>query len=377
MADLINWTNLGFGGPSSFAAAGPAQTIVVYEAGLGFEATIAGGVILGSPSGPPLADAVVYGTASKFGNVNPDPSLKNSITISFDGHISNFTVDIFNGLPTSAEYEVTDGVDPPDIITLQPNSSTSDAEGPAGLSVITTAGPTTITITPVGTGPWDFLIDNIITDFSTTDVNIVKAELVSATTSQVYDLATTISVLGAALATLGASPNLVLFFFDAQDSILELNALANEADVEAAAGPAASAAAAATAGVPAQGAAAAFDPNYKQPYTPTFVQFSTIQSDSTITPHNAADANTALKDLSLAIGYMQALDVTINRLNSAIQQNDKASTNLQNAEFDTFLGLSSASLAAVAKDFNALANDFTGVSLPTLTARRSVALYTM
>jgi hypothetical protein len=67
---------------------------------------------------------------------------------------------------------------------------------------------------------------------------------------------------------------------------------------------------------------------------------------------------------------MQALVETINRLNSAIQQNDQASTNLQSAELDTFLGLSSASLVTVAKDFNALANDFTGVSLPTLTAQQ-------
>jgi hypothetical protein len=165
--------------------------------------------------------------------------------------------------------------------------------------------------------------------------------------------------------SLGDVPE-ALLLFNAQASILTLTSLATDADVEAAV--AAPSAAAAKVGVPAEGAAAAFDPNYKQPYTPTFVQLSTISSDSIITAHTAADANTALKDLSLAIGYMQALDVTINRLNSAVQQNDQASTSLQTAELDSFLGLSSASLTAVAKDFNVLANDFAGANLPTLTA---------
>ena len=98
---VINWDELGLEGPSTFAAAGPVETIVENAEQPGHftvTATISGGVILGSPSGPPIADPVLYGTASKFGNVNPDPSLQDTITISFDEPIQNFQVEIFNGL---------------------------------------------------------------------------------------------------------------------------------------------------------------------------------------------------------------------------------------------------------------------------------------
>jgi hypothetical protein len=67
---------------------------------------------------------------------------------------------------------------------------------------------------------------------------------------------------------------------------------------------------------------------------------------------------------------------TLNRLNSAIaaftlshSQDDQASVALQNADLDTFLSLSSSSLAAAAKDLNALANDMMGVNLPSVTTQ--------
>jgi len=148
---LINWTQLGLEGPTSFAAAGLAQTIVAdfYGSLPGLtQATISGGVILGSPSGPPLADPVLYGTASQSVISNANPSLQESITISFTQPVHTFSVEIFNGLSTSASYEVTDNTgDPPAIITLQPNSSTSGNNGFAGFSNDTEA--TSITITPV------------------------------------------------------------------------------------------------------------------------------------------------------------------------------------------------------------------------------------
>jgi hypothetical protein len=191
----INWSALGLTGPSSFAAAGPAQTIVVHSDLPSSQTTISGGVILGSPTGPPIADPVLYGTASNFGNVNPDPSLQDSITISFGVSIHNFQVEIFNGISTSTKYEVTDNAgDPPTFISLQPDGATSGSFGFVNLPE--TNGATTITITPVGTGPWDFFIDNITFNFNKGDEQI-PTELSSATTSQVYNLATTISVLGA------------------------------------------------------------------------------------------------------------------------------------------------------------------------------------
>ena len=255
---------------------------------------------------------------------------------------------------------VTDNVgDPAVIISLTANSATSGNFGLASLP--TTNGATKIMITPVGTGPWDFFIDNITFDYNKGE-EVIPTFLVSDSSDKVYGLATTLTTLAIVMLQTDIDPDTALYCFAAQAVLLDLIQLATDADVEAAAAPAAAAAGARVS------ASAALDPNYKQPYFPTFVQLPTIQSDAALSAQGARDANTALKDSSLAIGYMQALVETINRLNSAIQQNDPASTNLQSAQLDTFLGLSSASLAAVAKDFNALANDFTGVSLPTLTA---------
>jgi hypothetical protein len=110
-----------------------------------------------------------------------------------------------------------------------------------------------------------------------------------------------------------------------------------------------------------------FDPNYKQAYTPTFVQLPTIQPDSTLRQQTANDANKALSDLSNAAAYMQAMGVTLNRLDSAMQVDDQASVALQEADFDTWLSLAGSSLAAAGKDLNTLTNDFAGVTLPIVT----------
>jgi hypothetical protein len=52
-----------------------------------------------------------------------------------------------------------------------------------------------------------------------------------------------------------------------------------------------------------------------------------------------------------------------------MQVGDQASVALQNADLDTFLTLSSSSLAAAASDLNTLANDLMGVTLPSLTTQ--------
>jgi hypothetical protein len=241
---VINWYQQGLNGPSTFAAAGPAETIVENSPQPGqftVQTTISGGVILGSPSGPPIADPVLYGTASKFGNVDPDPSLQDTITISFDEPIQNFKVQIFNRLSNAAKYMVTDNVgDPAVIISLTANGSTTG--GNSDLAILpTTNGATKIMITPVGTGPWDFFIDNITFNYNKGEEARVT-ELVHATTSQVFSLATTLSTLANVMLQLGIDPSAALLFAFAQACILDLNSLATdaatEADVEAAAAPA-------------------------------------------------------------------------------------------------------------------------------------------
>jgi hypothetical protein len=76
-----------------------------------------------------------------------------------------------------------------------------------------------------------------------------------------------------------------------------------------------------------------------------------------------------MSDFSKEIAFLQAVYVTLNRLSSATQAGDQASVALQNADLDTFLSLSSSALAAAGKDFNALANDMMGMSLPSVTTQ--------
>jgi hypothetical protein len=61
------------------------------------------------------------------------------------------------------------------------------------------------------------------------------------------------------------------------------------------------------------------------------------------------------------------MDVTLNRLESAMQVGDQASVALQNASLDTWLTLSSSSLAAAGNDLNTLAHDIAGMNLPSIT----------
>src|SRR5262245_24325010 len=88
-ADGVNFDNLT--GPSTFAAAGPAQTLVYGPFPDTVTATFNGGVILTNETSQTTDNTSVYATAS-FG----DATLTNPLTITFNQNIQNFQMDILN-----------------------------------------------------------------------------------------------------------------------------------------------------------------------------------------------------------------------------------------------------------------------------------------
>jgi hypothetical protein len=337
----INFQALGFNGPSTFFEAGAIQDLKIGT--LAKQVEITGGVIIGNPTGPPEPYPVLYGTADT--SEDASSTLKATITITFAVPTNNFQVVIINGDPHGAFFRVSDG-NPADDQNIFLQANSSEPFNVLPVAIANTHGAKVFTITDTtasASGFWDFFIDNISYNYSAGEVLAAKGPGQNLLAT-INETAATASLVAIQLAAEGGDINLIAMLLKFEVSCDYLTQLAQDAISDPP------------------------DPNYKQPYTPTFFQFSPIQSDSTITPHTAADANADLKDMSLAIGYMQALVTTMNRLGSATSAGDQASITLQTAELDTFLTLASSSLAAVGKDMNTLANDFTGVSLPTITA---------
>jgi hypothetical protein len=316
--------------------------------------TVSGGVFLGSESMLVGVDQTVYATASPSVISNVGPGLQSQVTITFTEPISDFSVTVFNGLSTSAMYQISDDKKDTKIITLGPNTdSSTDSQN---LSLSNTNGINQVTITTIGAS-WDFSIDNIVYDFSVGDAQTLQNAGLPA------DFSALISnvILFSEVADLLSPSTISNFLFTLQFSVLYLTSL-GEAMFS---GPPVAVAKTLS------GTAYTFDPNYKLPYTPTFVQLPTISPDSTITQQAANDANAALSDLSKAVAYVQALDVTVNRLDSAMQAGDQASVALQNASLDTFLSLSSSSVTAVVQDLHTVYQDVIGLNLnlPTVTTQ--------
>jgi len=337
--------------PPDFFDAGAmrASTFTDY---LGNEVTVSGGVFLGSESMLVGVDQTVYATASPSVISNVGPGLQSQVTITFTEPISDFSVTVFNGLSTSAMYQISDDKKDTKIITLGPNTdSSTDSQN---LSLSNTNGINQVTITTIGAS-WDFSIDNIVYDFSVGDAQTLQNAGLPA------DFSALISnvILFSEVADLLSPSTISNFLFTLQFSVLYLTSL-GEAMFSGPIGARTD-----------SGAANTFDPNYKLPYTPTFVQLPTISPDSTITQQAANDANAALSDLSKAVAYVQALDVTVNRLDSAMQAGDQASVALQNASLDTFLSLSSSSVTAVVQDLHTVYQDVIGLNLnlPTVTTQ--------
>jgi len=337
--------------PPDFFDAG-AMRAITFADYLGNEVTVSGGVFLGSESMLVGVDQTVYATASPSVISNVGPGLQSQVTITFTEPISDFSVTVFNGLSTSAMYQISDDKKDTKIITLGPNTdSSTDSQN---LSLSNTNGINQVTITTIGTS-WDFSIDNIVYDFSVGDAQTLQNAGLPA------DFSALISnvILFSEVADLLSPSTISNFLFTLQFSVLYLTSL-GEAMFSGPIGARTD-----------SGAANTFDPNYKLPYTPTFVQLPTISPDSTITQQAANDANAALSDLSKAVAYVQALDVTVNRLDSAMQAGDQASVALQNASLDTFLSLSSSSVTAVVQDLHTVYQDVIGLNLnlPTVTTQ--------
>jgi hypothetical protein len=360
----INFSRLGFTGPSSFAAAGDVEDVHIgangtvrqdnnvvqtldLSGGVGTDVYLSGGVFLGSENGPGVVDPVVYGTADNANGVIPGNGLLDTITIAFGQPIFNFSVKIFNGLPTDATYLISDNEHDSTTVMLGANNS-SDPNLPSAKTITLNSpnlAPTSVTIESITPGAWDFSIDNINFNFSPADAQNPKNAVVAPILNLLLPSAMLLTELGELLTegtqgNPGAAPNI---FFSLQALLL----------------------------IVASGAQAAvtdpFDPNYSHEYTPTFVQLPTIQPDSTVTQQTANDANAAISDFSTAVAYVQAVEVTMNRLSSAMQAGDQASVAVQNADLDTYLKLASSSLAAAGKDVNTLVQDFMGANLPSIT----------
>ena len=136
-------------GPSTFAAAGPAQTLV-YNVG-GVTATFSGGVILTNETSQTTDTSNVYATSS-FGN----QTLANPLTVTFSKAITNFQIDILNAL--AGNYTIADNMGNSMNFVLATTGGSLATEGfaAAGTQVtIDFKGP------PLGSTMFDFAIDNV------------------------------------------------------------------------------------------------------------------------------------------------------------------------------------------------------------------------
>ncbi len=130
-----------------------AQTLVFnnYQ-GSGIDVTFAGGVILTSTTNLPANPTNIYGTAD-FG----DATLANPLTVTFSQPITNFFLDVYNGMTTDADYRLYDNNGHSAAFTLVPNTSSGQTEiGFAAAGTIVS-----IQGLPENTDTWDFFIDNI------------------------------------------------------------------------------------------------------------------------------------------------------------------------------------------------------------------------
>lgn len=137
-------------GPSTFAAAGPAQHLVFNT--VDGQVTFDGGVVLTNTTNLPADETSVYGTAH-FGN----PTLTNPLTITFESPIHNFFLDVLNGLTQDVTYEMSDNTANLADFTLAPNLSS----GQKTIGFAATGTQVKIFALPKDTPTWDFFIDNI------------------------------------------------------------------------------------------------------------------------------------------------------------------------------------------------------------------------
>jgi hypothetical protein len=153
-ADIITFDDQGLTGPSTFAAAGNAKTIVVTTNPSGTTTTFTGGTILTNTTNLPADQTSIYGTAgfAHSGYTNP-------LVISFNKPVQNFIADLFNGSTIAASFLVADNVGDSATFLLPPNLAGGEHQ------VFFAAAGTQVTITQLTNDPnvsgFDFFVDNI------------------------------------------------------------------------------------------------------------------------------------------------------------------------------------------------------------------------
>jgi hypothetical protein len=106
-----------------------------------------------------------------------------------------------------------------------------------------------------------------------------------------------------------------------------------------------------------------FDPNYKTEYVPPPPPIATIQSSAAIPQQLANDVNAVLMSGSNALSYVQALGISSNRFNSAVQAGDQTSAALQSGAINTYLTASSTWLTTFGNNLNTVATDLVASNL--------------
>ena len=150
--DTIDFDSQGLSGPSTFGAAGPAQTLsITTTVGV---VTFQGGVILTGETFNNLDTTSVYATDG------PGEGYTNPITITFPVPVSNFSLTVGNGEPFSIAYTVADNAGHSQSLAL-----TGSAWQPSFPIVGTTVTvDAALTASPHVPGLWGFWIDNITFD---------------------------------------------------------------------------------------------------------------------------------------------------------------------------------------------------------------------
>jgi hypothetical protein len=161
-ADIITFDTLtpppaGF--PNNFGNAGPSQTLII-PTSIG-DVVVMGGVVLANTAFLPANQTASFGTESPV--LGADASLANLLTIIFPQNITNFFLNLFNGVGQPEDYLVQDNLGNSITVTVPGNFQ------PGASSLVAFANDTplgnTITIVASGafgqSGLWDFFIDNI------------------------------------------------------------------------------------------------------------------------------------------------------------------------------------------------------------------------
>jgi hypothetical protein len=325
---FINFQN--YIGPSTFQAAGPEETLTIPTA-IG-DVIVSGGVVLTGETKLPADESSVYGTADTFDDVVADPSLTDGITIIFPQPITNFAVNLLNGFsgpgrstsPTT--YEISDNAGHSTIVSLPPNS-----QGGQALVSLPMAG-TEVTISAISSLPdWDFSIDNILVNYNLQGPQTAKSDNIPAIVLSSWNADVGFSV--AAIASAALSGQLDLIGVLAEFIGAGLSEYALQAFLDP------------------------FDPDYADEFFPTFENLPAGEADAPVPQNLANDANAAFTDGANAISYLQAIYVSLNRINSATQVGDQASISLQNVALDMYLTKASTALTTFGVALSTLVSD--------------------